>query len=223
MDRNTRGQGPRTQAQVLSKKKVFTKIFQAISKKKVFTKIFQAISTKNVFQRMFQALHKILTIQKMVLSSSRPIFEDLRPRGQGLQNVSSRTSSRTPPLTVSLLIFGTSFLWCQRCILAFKIKLKLKIKKINVVGASSTKSPRIMYKILNWTKSRIGQNPERTKSRIGQNPGSDKVPNGKNPKQTKSRTKKFRFEQNPELDIIPIPNQCCCWLLSINGNTFTCE
>ena len=34
-DRNARGQGPRTQAQVLSKKK-----------KKVFTKIFQAISTK---------------------------------------------------------------------------------------------------------------------------------------------------------------------------------
>ena len=41
-DRNARGQGPRTQALVLSKnKKVFTKIFQAISKKKkVFTKIF---------------------------------------------------------------------------------------------------------------------------------------------------------------------------------------
>ena len=36
-ERNARGQGPRTQAQVLSKKKkkkVFTKIFQAISKKK---------------------------------------------------------------------------------------------------------------------------------------------------------------------------------------------
>ena len=46
-------------AQVLSKKKVFTKIFQAISKK------------KNVFQKIFQALHKILTFQKIVLSSSR--------------------------------------------------------------------------------------------------------------------------------------------------------
>ena len=59
-----------------TKKKVFTKIFQAISKKqktkkKVFTKIFQAISTKNVFQKIFQALHKILTIQKILLSSSR--------------------------------------------------------------------------------------------------------------------------------------------------------
>ena len=56
-----RGQGPRTQAQVLSKEK-----------KKVFTKIFQAISTKKkVFQKIFPALHKILTIQKIVLSSSR--------------------------------------------------------------------------------------------------------------------------------------------------------
>ena len=57
-DRNARGQGqgPRTQAQVLSKKKkVFTKIFQAFSKKKkkkkVFTKIFQAISTKTRFPK----------------------------------------------------------------------------------------------------------------------------------------------------------------------------
>ena len=53
------------------KKKVFTKILQAISKKKkkkkVFTKIFQAISTK----KRFQPLHKILTFQKIVLSSSR--------------------------------------------------------------------------------------------------------------------------------------------------------
>ena len=60
-DRNARGQGqgPRTQAQVLSKKK------------KVFTKIFQTISTKKRFLKIFQALHKILTIQKIVLSSSR--------------------------------------------------------------------------------------------------------------------------------------------------------
>ena len=52
-DRNARGQGPRTQAQVLSeKKKVFTKIFQAISKKKknlheiTFSKKFFKRSTK---------------------------------------------------------------------------------------------------------------------------------------------------------------------------------
>ena len=70
-DRHSRGQGqecsrprPRTKdtsASVLQKKK-----------KKVSTKIFQAISTKkNVFQKIFQALHKILTIKKILLSSSR--------------------------------------------------------------------------------------------------------------------------------------------------------
>ena len=43
-DRNAPGQGPRTQAQVLSKKKVFTKIFQAISTKKRFQKNFSSAS-----------------------------------------------------------------------------------------------------------------------------------------------------------------------------------
>ena len=43
-DRNARGQGPRTQAQVLSKKK-----------KNVFTKIFQAISTKIRFPKKFSS------------------------------------------------------------------------------------------------------------------------------------------------------------------------
>ena len=83
-DRHSRGQGqecsrprPRTKdtsaSALQEKKKVFTKIFQAISKKKkkVVTKIFQAISTKNVFQKIFQPLHKILTIKKILLSSSR--------------------------------------------------------------------------------------------------------------------------------------------------------
>ena len=64
-------------AQVLSKKKkkkkVFTKIFQAISKKKKRSsqKFFKRSPLKNVFQKIFQALHKILTFQKIVLSSSR--------------------------------------------------------------------------------------------------------------------------------------------------------
>ena len=61
-------------AQVLSKKKkkVFTKIFQAISKKKRSSqKFFKRSSLQNVFQKIFQPLHKILTFQKIVLSSSR--------------------------------------------------------------------------------------------------------------------------------------------------------
>ena len=58
-DRNARGQGPRTQAQVLSKKKRSSQ------------KFFKRSPRKNVFQKIFQALHKILTIKKIVLSSSR--------------------------------------------------------------------------------------------------------------------------------------------------------
>ena len=95
-DRNARGQGPRTQsasALQKKKKKVFTKIFQAISKKKKkglhrnfsgdlqkkkkkkkkrsSQKFFKRSPRKNAFQKIFQPLHKILTFQKIVLSSSR--------------------------------------------------------------------------------------------------------------------------------------------------------
>ena len=58
------GQGPRTQAQaqVLSKKK---------KKKRSSQKFFRRSPQNNVFHKNFQALLKILTIQKIVLSSSR--------------------------------------------------------------------------------------------------------------------------------------------------------
>ena len=87
-DRNARGQGqePRTQAQVLSKKRSSQKFFRRSTK-------------NNVFQKFFQVLHKILAIQKIVLTSSRGQvnFRELeasrprtskcvsrgRPRGQG--------------------------------------------------------------------------------------------------------------------------------------------
>ena len=64
---NARGQGPR--AQVFSKKKRSSKKFLGGFKTKVFKIIFQAI-------------YKILTIQKIMLSSNWAIFEDLRLRGQ---------------------------------------------------------------------------------------------------------------------------------------------
>ena len=57
------------------KKKVFTKIFQAIppppKKKRSSQKFFKRSPRKHDFQKIFQALHKILTFQKLVLSSSR--------------------------------------------------------------------------------------------------------------------------------------------------------
>ena len=40
-------------------------------KKRSSQKFFKRSPQKNVFQKIFQALHKILTIQKIVLSSSR--------------------------------------------------------------------------------------------------------------------------------------------------------
>ena len=114
-DRHSRGQGqecsrprPRTKdtsASALQKKKKRSsqKFFRRSPKKKRSSqKFFKRSPRKHVFQKIFQALHKILTIQKLVLSSSRGQAnfrerEASRPR-PSLQNVSSRTSSRTPPL-----------------------------------------------------------------------------------------------------------------------------
>ena len=100
-DRNARGQGPRTQAQVFSEKKVFKIIFQAFSSKKRLLKSKFNYSKKKCCPR----------------AEDRPIFEDLRPggqgqgfdlRGRGLQSVSSRprTSSQTPPLILSIPKWG---------------------------------------------------------------------------------------------------------------------
>ena len=94
-DRPSRGQGqecsrPRsriknTGASGLKKKKR--------AEKKVFKNFFQAISEEKIFKKILQAIYKILTIQKIVLSSSQ---------GQGnfrrLEASRRRTSSRTPPL-----------------------------------------------------------------------------------------------------------------------------
>ena len=66
---------------------------------------------KKCLQNFFQAIYKILTIQKIELSSSRGQGNfrelDLRGQGQGLQNV----FSRTPPLlyTKSFRSFIVSF------------------------------------------------------------------------------------------------------------------
>ena len=56
-DRDAQGQGPRTQVQVLSKKKGLQK------------KISKRSPEKTVVRKNFQALHKLLTTQKIVLSS----------------------------------------------------------------------------------------------------------------------------------------------------------
>ena len=96
-DRHSRGQGqecsrPRTKdtsASALQNKKKglyknFSGDFQK-RKKRSSQKFFKRSPQKNVFQKVFQALHKILTIQKIVLSSSQGQanfrgLEALRPR-----------------------------------------------------------------------------------------------------------------------------------------------
>ena len=75
-DRNARGQGPRTQiaSALRKKKKGLHKNFSGDlkkKKKKSSQKFFKRSPLKNVFQKIFQALRKILTFQKIVLSSSR--------------------------------------------------------------------------------------------------------------------------------------------------------
>ena len=79
-------------------------------KKRSSQKFFKRSPQKNVFQKNFQALHKILTIQKIVLSSSRGQanfrgLEVSRPRPRPRTRPSRprpRTSkcvlARTPPL-----------------------------------------------------------------------------------------------------------------------------
>ena len=81
-DKNAQGQGPKTQAQVLSKKKKgLQNFFSGDVKKKSLQKFFQAFSSKNRLLNFFffQAIYKISTIQKKVLSSSRGL-EASRPR-----------------------------------------------------------------------------------------------------------------------------------------------
>ena len=58
-DRNVRGQGHKPKCSPKKKKKRSSQ------------KLFKRSPQKNVFQKIFQTLHKILTIQKIVLSSSR--------------------------------------------------------------------------------------------------------------------------------------------------------
>ena len=82
-DRNARGQGqgPRTQSasalQKKKKKRSSQKFFRRSPKKKKkkkkrsSQKCFKRSPRKNAFQKIFQPLHKILTFQKILLSSSR--------------------------------------------------------------------------------------------------------------------------------------------------------
>ena len=116
-----RGQGHPFRGQTLSRPRIGmleakTKDTSAsILKKKVFKKYFGRSPVKNAFKKFFQAIYTNFQQFKKKCcprAEDRPIFEDLRLqgqgqgldlRGQGLQNVSSRTSSRSSPLQIACL------------------------------------------------------------------------------------------------------------------------
>ena len=107
LEAKAKNQGHQRKCSPKKKKRSSQKFFWRSPKNRSSQKFFKRSPQKNVFQKIFQALHEILTLQKIVLSSSRGQanfreFEDLRPRGQGqgldlrgqgqgLQNKSSRT------------------------------------------------------------------------------------------------------------------------------------
>ena len=108
-DRNARGQGHKRKCS--PKKKGLQKIFSGdLQKKKGLHRNFSSDLHKNTFsKKIFKDSTKFQQFKKYCCprAEDRPIFEDLRPRGQGqgLQNTSSRprTSSRTPPLVMMQL------------------------------------------------------------------------------------------------------------------------
>ena len=121
--RNARGQGRRTQAQVFSKKRSWKELNFSVDLLRRKTKK----GLRNFSARFLMFSNKILTVPKKCCprAEDRAIFEDLRLRGQGLdlrdqgkglQNISSRTtsrprtSSRTPPLRFTP--FSVVILFC---------------------------------------------------------------------------------------------------------------
>ena len=70
-DRNARGQDKGHKLKCSPEKKVFKNFFQAISRKKDLQKFFSGDLQKKTSPKNFQAIYKILTVQKIVLPSSR--------------------------------------------------------------------------------------------------------------------------------------------------------
>ena len=149
-DRHSRGQG-----QECSRPRPRTKDTSASAlrkKKKVFTKIFQAISTKKTFsKKIFQALHKILTIQKIVLSSRRGQanfrgLEASRPRPRTSKCVleakdvlEDSTSGSTPPFPFAECFVSKSL----RLIFALQRETSKRVSKMLKPSSSGNQIPKV--------------------------------------------------------------------------------
>ena len=123
-DRLSRGQGqecsrPRTKdtsASALQKKRSSQKFFRrSPTKKRSSQTFFRRSPQKNLFQKIFQALHKILTIQKIVLSLSRGQanfrgLEASRPTPRTSKSVLEDVLEAKDVLEDSTFVFDISFL-----------------------------------------------------------------------------------------------------------------
>ena len=91
-DRNARGQGHKRKCSPPKKKGLYKNFSGDLQKKKRSSqKFFKRSPQINVFQKIFQALYKILTIQKILLSSSRG-----QANFRGLEAARPRTSPSRP-------------------------------------------------------------------------------------------------------------------------------
>ena len=114
-DRHSRGQG-----QECSRPRPRTKdtSTSALQKKRSLQKFFRQFPQKNVFQKIFQALHKILTIQKIVLSSSRG---QANFRGLEASRPSPRPRTSKCVLEDSTSVYYINSLWISSIGLGFQL------------------------------------------------------------------------------------------------------
>ena len=144
--RNARGQGPRTQAQVLSKKKKSSKTFFRRSpknKKKGLHKNFSSdLHKKNVFQKIFQALHKILTIQKILLSSSggQANFRGLEASRPRPRTWHSRPRPRTSKCVLEAKDILENSTSASNCTLQLKLMIRGGVKDTRLEAKDTKKS-----------------------------------------------------------------------------------
>ena len=106
-DRNARGQGPRTQAQVFSKKKVFKIFFQAIYKKRSSKKFLGDLQNFNDLK-------------------NRAVFEPRQDNFRGLETLRLRNwPSRPKPRTSKCVLEAKNFL--EDSIFVYKSVVKLEL------------------------------------------------------------------------------------------------
>ena len=136
LEAKAKGQGHKRKCSP-KKKGLHKKFFRRSQKKKKkwsSQKFFRRSPQKSVFQKIFQALHKILTIQKIVLSSSRGQanfrgLEALRPRPRTSKCVLEDSTSAMGHIFVSYPIPFHSSSCLSHPIPSHEISIKIQFNK----------------------------------------------------------------------------------------------